>query len=253
MPDRVPRPQTPRSLARRLLPLVALVVLAVLAYVLFAAVAASRSSPWCATARRSTTSSLSIGRLAVLAYIGALYCRRGALGAGSRLPDRSRAAFCSGLWSAPRPRLSAQPSAPHSFFWWLGRRSASRCCAGRAARATSWRRAFARMLSAICCFCAWCRLFPFFLVNLVPALAGVRLGPFVAATALGIIPGAIVFALAGTGLDSVIAAQKNAYDECIAARPYGLSSGFDPSGCPDATADRARWSRSGCWRWCRSW
>ena len=37
--------------------------------------------------------------------------------------------------------------------------------------------------------------FPFFLVNLVPALAGVRLGPFVAATALGVIPAAVVFAL----------------------------------------------------------
>jgi len=46
--------------------------------------------------------------------------------------------------------------------------------------------------------------FPFFLVNLVPAFAGVRLGPFIAATAIGIIPGAIVFALAGVGLDSMI-------------------------------------------------
>ena len=50
--------------------------------------------------------------------------------------------------------------------------------------------------------------FPFFLVNLVPAFAGVRLAPFVAATALGIIPGAFAFAFAGTGLDSVIAAQQ---------------------------------------------
>ena len=39
--------------------------------------------------------------------------------------------------------------------------------------------------------------FPFFLVNLVPAFAGVRLGPFIAATAIGIIPGAIVFAIGG--------------------------------------------------------
>ena len=59
--------------------------------------------------------------------------------------------------------------------------------------------------------------FPFFLVNLVPAFAGVRLGPFIAATAIGIIPGAIVFALAGVGLDSMIAAQKNSGDQCIAA------------------------------------
>ena len=59
--------------------------------------------------------------------------------------------------------------------------------------------------------------FPFFLVNLVPAFAGVRLFPFVAATVLGIIPAALVFALAGTGLDSVIAAQEAANRACLAA------------------------------------
>lgn len=60
-------------------------------------------------------------------------------------------------------------------------------------------------------------IFPFFVVNLVPAFAGVRLGPFIAATALGIIPAAVVFALAGTGLDSVIMAQKASYDQCVAS------------------------------------
>ena len=52
-------------------------------------------------------------------------------------------------------------------------------------------------------------VFPFFLVNLVPAFAGVHLRPFVAATAIGVIPAVIVFSLAGMGLDSVIAAQKD--------------------------------------------
>jgi len=59
--------------------------------------------------------------------------------------------------------------------------------------------------------------FPFFLVNLVPAFAGVRLGPFIAATALGVIPGALAFALAGTGLDSIITAQQGANRDCLAA------------------------------------
>jgi uncharacterized membrane protein YdjX (TVP38/TMEM64 family) len=59
--------------------------------------------------------------------------------------------------------------------------------------------------------------FPFFLVNLVPAFAGVTLSTFVAATTLGIIPAALVYAFAGTGLDSVIAAQKTSYDVCVAA------------------------------------
>jgi uncharacterized membrane protein YdjX (TVP38/TMEM64 family) len=59
--------------------------------------------------------------------------------------------------------------------------------------------------------------FPFFLVNLVPALAGVRLAPFVAATALGVIPASFVYAFAGTGLDSVMLAQSYAYRQCLAA------------------------------------
>jgi uncharacterized membrane protein YdjX (TVP38/TMEM64 family) len=59
--------------------------------------------------------------------------------------------------------------------------------------------------------------FPFFLVNLVPAFADVRLSTFVAATAIGIIPGAMVYAFAGTGLDSVIAAQQHTYDACMTA------------------------------------
>ena len=72
-------------------------------------------------------------------------------------------------------------------------------------------------------------VFPFFLVNLVPAFAGVRLGPFVAATALGIIPAALVYALAGTGLDSVITAQKNLYDQCIVAKGIDCRMVFEPA------------------------
>lgn len=46
-------------------------------------------------------------------------------------------------------------------------------------------------------------LFPFFLVNLVPAFLGVRLKTYVVATALGIIPGTFVFASVGNGLGAV--------------------------------------------------
>jgi uncharacterized membrane protein YdjX (TVP38/TMEM64 family) len=69
--------------------------------------------------------------------------------------------------------------------------------------------------------------FPFFLVNLVPALAGVRLLPFVGATALGIIPGSLVFAFAGTGLDSIITNEKSEYDACMAAGRGGCQIAFD--------------------------
>ena len=46
-------------------------------------------------------------------------------------------------------------------------------------------------------------LFPFFVVNLVPAFLGVGLKTFLAATAIGIIPGTFVFASVGAGLGSV--------------------------------------------------
>jgi uncharacterized membrane protein YdjX (TVP38/TMEM64 family) len=60
-------------------------------------------------------------------------------------------------------------------------------------------------------------LFPFWLVNLAPALFGVPLKTFALATAVGIVPGTFAFAFAGAGLDSVIAAQKAAKQACIAA------------------------------------
>src|SRR5882757_1885911 len=69
--------------------------------------------------------------------------------------------------------------------------------------------------------------FPFFLVNLVPALAGVRLGPFVAATALGVIPASVVYTLAGTGLDSVLTAEMNLYNECVAAGRTDCAMSFE--------------------------
>ena len=60
-------------------------------------------------------------------------------------------------------------------------------------------------------------VFPFWLVNLVAALAGVRLAPFVAATAIGIIPATSIFAFVGSGLESAILAQRSAHESCLAA------------------------------------
>jgi uncharacterized membrane protein YdjX (TVP38/TMEM64 family) len=47
-------------------------------------------------------------------------------------------------------------------------------------------------------------IFPFWLVNLVPALVGVRLPTYVLATFLGIIPGTFVYASLGNGLGSLV-------------------------------------------------
>jgi uncharacterized membrane protein YdjX (TVP38/TMEM64 family) len=45
--------------------------------------------------------------------------------------------------------------------------------------------------------------FPFFIVNLVPALLGVSLRTYVTGTFLGILPGTFVFSSIGAGLGSV--------------------------------------------------
>lgn len=51
-------------------------------------------------------------------------------------------------------------------------------------------------------------LFPFWLVNLVPAFLGVRLWVYTVATVIGIIPGVIVFTSLGAGLDELIRAGE---------------------------------------------
>lgn len=69
--------------------------------------------------------------------------------------------------------------------------------------------------------------FPFWLVNLAPALLGVPLRTYVFGTAVGIIPGTIAFAVAGSGLGSVVEAQNRAHEACLAEGPA------DPaSACP---------------------
>lgn len=47
-------------------------------------------------------------------------------------------------------------------------------------------------------------IFPFWLVNLAAALFGMRLLPYLAATAVGVVPAAFVFAYFGAGLGSVL-------------------------------------------------
>jgi uncharacterized membrane protein YdjX (TVP38/TMEM64 family) len=71
--------------------------------------------------------------------------------------------------------------------------------------------------------------FPFWLVNLAPALFGVRLATFVAATAIGILPATLAFAVFGAGLDSVIAAQEAQYHACLAAGRADCRIDFDLS------------------------
>lgn len=61
--------------------------------------------------------------------------------------------------------------------------------------------------------------FPFFVVNLAPALLGVPLRTYVLATFLGIIPATTAFSVAGAGLGSVVEAQNRSYKACAARHP----------------------------------
>jgi uncharacterized membrane protein YdjX (TVP38/TMEM64 family) len=49
-------------------------------------------------------------------------------------------------------------------------------------------------------------LFPFWLVNLVAAIAGMKLGPYLLGTFLGIIPGSFIYASLGSGLGDAVEA-----------------------------------------------
>ncbi len=60
---------------------------------------------------------------------------------------------------------------------------------------------------------------PFFVVNIAPALCGVRPKVFVAATVIGILPGALAYSWLGQGLDSVLLAAKAAGRRRVHPRP----------------------------------
>jgi len=60
-------------------------------------------------------------------------------------------------------------------------------------------------------------LFPFWIINVAPALFNVPLRIYVAATAIGIVPGTFAYTLLGDGLDSAIEAQEAANPGCARA------------------------------------
>lgn len=90
-----------------------------------------------------------------------------------------------------------------------------------AARAGPWleklREGFQKDALSYLLFLRLVPAFPFWLVNLAPAVLGVGLGTYFIGTFIGIVPGTFAFAFVGAGLDSIIAAQQTAYDACVAA------------------------------------
>jgi uncharacterized membrane protein YdjX (TVP38/TMEM64 family) len=58
--------------------------------------------------------------------------------------------------------------------------------------------------------------FPFWVINLAPAVLGVPLRTFLIGTFLGIIPGTLTFAYFGDTLDRVVREAKTSFDACVA-------------------------------------
>jgi uncharacterized membrane protein YdjX (TVP38/TMEM64 family) len=80
------------------------------------------------------------------------------------------------------------------------------------------------------CFLIFLRLvplFPFWLINLIAAPAGVRLATFVTATVFGIVPATFGFAFFGAGLNSAIAAQEVTHQACLAGGQADCRLDFD--------------------------
>jgi len=214
-----------RGLTRRLAPLIVVVLLAVAAYFFIGRGGISLEA--LIRHRMAIGAFVSEYRvLAVLAYI-ALYVAAVALSLPGAVFLTLAGGFLFGLpVGATAAVIGATLGATLIFL--VARTALGEPLLRRAGpRATQLAQGFREDAFSYLLFLRLVPAFPFFLVNLVPALAGVRLAPFVAATALGIIPGAVVYALAGTGLDSVIAAQQAANKTCFAAGRTDCHMVFD--------------------------
>ncbi len=73
-------------------------------------------------------------------------------------------------------------------------------------------------------------VFPFIMVNVVPAILGVRFAVFFWTTAFGIIPGTIAYSFAGEGLRSIISERAIACTEQVApcGQPFSASDIITP-------------------------
>jgi uncharacterized membrane protein YdjX (TVP38/TMEM64 family) len=76
---------------------------------------------------------------------------------------------------------------------------------------------FARDAFSYLLFLRLVPLFPFWLVNLAPAFTDIRLSTYVAATAIGIIPGAFVFANLGQSLGRIQSTAQLVSPETLGA------------------------------------
>jgi uncharacterized membrane protein YdjX (TVP38/TMEM64 family) len=224
MPDRLAQPDRPASggTVRRLVPLVVIAAIAAAflaaggeRYLSFAALAAHRAwlkdlvARWGAAAlllyiaAYAALIALSVPGAALLTIAGGLLFGTWLGGCGAILGATLGA---SAIFLAARAGLADLPTR-------AGPR-AQRIAAGFRADA------FPYLLVL-----RFVPIFPFWLVNLAAAVAGIRLVPYVASTFLGIIPGALVYAALGSGLGHVVAAPRSAglFRPSVLLPVFGLS------------------------------
>ncbi len=215
----------PRGLLRRLLPLIAILVIAVIAYVVLGRGMISLQS--LVGHRAAIAEFVAANRvLALLAYVG-LYIAAVALSLPGAVFLTVTGGFLFGLILGSIAAIIGATLGATVIFL-IARSALGEPLLKRAGpRAAKLAQGFREDALSYLLFLRLVPAFPFFLVNLVPAFAGVRLGTFVIATFLGVIPGAVAYAFAGTGLDSVIAAQQNAYDACMAVARADCHLTFD--------------------------
>jgi uncharacterized membrane protein YdjX (TVP38/TMEM64 family) len=207
--------ERPPGLARRLIPLAIIVLLAVAAYLVFGRGLISLEA--LVRHRAEIDSFVSAYRLlAVLAYIG-IYIVAVALSLPGAAFLTMAGGFLFGVATGAAAAVAGATIGGMVVFL-AARTALGEPMLRRAGpRAQQLAKGFREDAFSYLLFLRLTPVFPFFLVNLVPAFAGVKLSTFLAATALGIIPAALVYAFAGTSLDSVIAAQQASYDACMAA------------------------------------
>ena len=216
MPDGPVRPD--RFSARRFLPLVVIAVAAAAflavggeRYVSFAALAANRD--WLAGLV------MRWGALAVLVYIAG-YAALTALSVPGAAVLTIAGGFLFGTWLGGFGAVIGATLGASAIF--LAARAGLAGLAARAGpRAQRIEAGFRANAFNYLLVLRLVPIFPFWLVNLAAGLAGVRLLPYVGATFLGIIPGALVYAGLGSGLGHLVAAGR-APDLALIFRPRVL-------------------------------
>lgn len=220
-PSDAPAGPPPTRRLTRLLPIVVIVGGLVAAW---AAGLHEALSPGRVVAARAALAAFVEARpvVAVLAY-AAVYVATVALSLPGALPLTLIGGFLFGTVLGTAVTVAAATSGAMLLF--LAARTAFADDLRR--RAGPWlaslRRGFEENAASYLLFLRLVPVFPFWLVNLAPALLGVRPGVFALTTFVGILPGTLAFTQVGAGLDSVVAAQTAANPQCAQGGDCRLS------------------------------